>query len=109
MGNTAQGTLMAKKGKHSRAEIAAKVAQADGLATQGKLQSEIAHTLGVSVMTFHRWRKMSLTRRAVASRIAGLELENSRLRRVVTDLLLENAKLQAAFQIGRPSTRRASR
>jgi hypothetical protein len=55
---------MAKKGKHSKAEIAAKVAHADDLATEGKPQSEIARTLGVSVMTSHevrffaqRWRK----------------------------------------------------
>jgi len=48
---------MAKKKRHSRAEIATKLAQANGLATQGKLQSDIAHTLGVSVMTLHRWRK----------------------------------------------------
>jgi putative transposase len=55
-----------KKRKHPKAEIAAKLAQADDLATQGKLQSEIARTLGVSVMTLHRWRKMSLAPRAVS-------------------------------------------
>jgi putative transposase len=48
---------MAKKKRHSRVEIATKLAQANDLATQGKLQSEIARTLGVSVMTLHRWRK----------------------------------------------------
>jgi transposase-like protein len=48
---------MAKKKKHSAVEIASKLAQANDLATQGKLQSEIARTLGVSVMTLHRWRK----------------------------------------------------
>jgi hypothetical protein len=48
---------MAKKKRHSRVEIASKLAQANDLATQGKLQSEIARTLGVSVMTLHRWRK----------------------------------------------------
>jgi hypothetical protein len=119
-----KGTLMAKKAKHSKAEIAAKLAQAGDLATQGKLQSEIARTLGVSVMTLHRWRKLSPTPRAAvvglneasqfdqappASRIAELQLENSRLRRLVTDLLLEKMKLEEAFQIGKPSTRRASR
>jgi DNA invertase Pin-like site-specific DNA recombinase len=45
--------------EHPKAEIAAKLAQADDLATQGKLQSEIARALGVSVMTLHRWRKLS--------------------------------------------------
>ena len=115
---------MAKKAKHSKAEIAAKLAQAGDLATQGKLQSEIARTLGVSVMTLHRWRKMSPAPRVAAaglnepgqfdqaphgSRIAELQLENSRLRRLVTDLLLEKMKLEEAFQVGRPSTGRASR
>jgi hypothetical protein len=48
---------MAKKKRHSKVEIASKLAQAHDLATQGKLQSDIARTLGVSVMTLHRWRK----------------------------------------------------
>jgi putative transposase len=103
--------------KHSKAQIAAKLAQAGDLATQGKLQSEIARTLGVSVMTLHRWRRMSLAPRAAPngssqldqmSRIAELQLENSRLRRLVTDLLLEKLKLEEAFQAGKPSTRRPS-
>jgi putative transposase len=94
---------MAKKRKHAKAEIAAKLAQADELATQGKLQSEIARTLGVSVMILHRWRKLPSATQAVPAgligsrrtdqtpeaRIAELRLENSRLRRLVTDLLLE--------------------
>jgi putative transposase len=116
-----KGTLMAKKAKHSKAEIAAKLAQAGDLATQGKLQSEIARTLGVSVMTLHRWRKMSLAPRAASAepsqldrapqpgRIAELQLENSRLRRLVTDLLLEKMKLEEAVELGKPATRQASR
>jgi putative transposase len=113
---------MAKKGKHSKAEIAAKLAQAEELATQGKLQSEIARALGVSVMTLHRWRKMPPIAQVVPAvvndsrqfdqapgRIAELQLENSRLRRLVTDLLLEKMKLEEAFQAGKAVTRRASR
>jgi len=50
---------MAKKRKHSTREIIALLAQADNLAGQGKLQPEIARTLGVSVMTLHRWRKIA--------------------------------------------------
>ena len=111
---------MAKKAKHSKAEIAAKLAQAEELATQGRLQSEIARTLGVSVMTLHRWRKKPPTTQTVPTtngpnqfdqtphaRITELQLENSRLRRLVTDLLLEKMKLEEAFQAGRPATRRA--
>jgi putative transposase len=105
---------MAKKKRHSRVEIASKLAQANDLATQGKLQSEIARTLGVSVMTLHRWRKAppgpqpafvathdtgpSDRTPAGGNRIAELQLENARLRRLVTDLLLEKIKLEEAAQ-----------
>jgi putative transposase len=104
---------MAKKKRHSRVEIATKLAQANELATQGKLQSEIARTLGVSVMTLHRWRKAppghqpalvatpearEPDRTRGADGIAELQLENSRLRRLVTDLLLEKVKLEEVAQ-----------
>ena len=101
---------MAKKKRHSRAVIATKLARANELATQGKLQSEIARTLGVSVMTLHRWRKappgpqpaLEATpegrepdrTRGADDRIAELQLENLRLRRLVTDLLLEKIRLE---------------
>jgi putative transposase len=101
---------MAKMKRHSRVEIATKLAQANDLATQGKLQSEIARTLGVSVMTLHRWRKQPALvatsgarepyrTRGADERIAELQLENSRLRRLVTDLLLEKIKVEDAAQI----------
>ena len=43
--------------RHSPAEIAAKLRQADELAAQGKRRSEILRVLGISQMTYHRWRK----------------------------------------------------
>jgi transposase-like protein len=88
--------------------MATKLAQANELATQGRLQSEIARTLGVSVMTLHRWRKAPPgpqpaheapqpgRTRGRGDPIAELQLENSRLRRLVTDLLLEKIKLEIA-------------
>jgi transposase-like protein len=81
------------------------------LATRGKLQSEIARTLGVSVMTLHRWRKALPgpppaleagepdRSRGGRDRIAELQLENSRLRQLVTDLLLEKIKLEEAAKL----------
>src|SRR5215472_12455256 len=81
--------------RHSRVEIATKLAQANDLARQGKLQSEIARTLGVSVMTLHRWRKEH-TPIGGTTGIAELHFEISRLRRLVADLLL--VKLEEAAQ-----------
>jgi len=116
---------MAKQKRHSKVEIATKLAQANDLAGQGKPQSEIARTLGVSVMTLHRWRKAPPGPQPVheagqpdrtvrgGDRMAELQLENSRLRRLVTDLLLEKIKLEEAPQrtkiFGVRGRRRASR
>jgi putative transposase len=110
------------KRKHSRTEIESKLAQANDLASQGKLQSDIARTLGISVMTLHRWRKTAtpmapgVTNQTTqfehelgqGSRTEEIRLENSRLRRLVTDLLLEKIKLEEAASANRSTTRRAS-
>jgi putative transposase len=102
---------------HSRADRVRhdRAAKAEDLATQGKLQSEIARALGVSVMTLHRWRKLpsqsngsSQIDQTPQTRLAELQLENSRLRRLVTDLLLEKMKLKEVSRVGEPSMRWAS-
>jgi putative transposase len=107
---------MAKKKRHNAAEIATKLGTADVLSKEGQTQSEIAKALGISVMTFHRWRKarpspphstsaggrtlgqlVADTHFAASdrvTRIAELQLENARLRRLVTDLLLEKMRLE---------------
>ena len=106
---------MTKKRRHDAAEIEAKLREADILAADGRTQAEIAKRLGVSIMTFHRWRKarspLPSSRAAAATvqdegfatagsgperraRIAELQLENARLRKLVTDLLLEKMMLE---------------
>jgi putative transposase len=99
---------VAKKKRHSGAEIAAKLVQAHILAQEGRTQGDIARALEVSVMTFHRWRKAhprpaappplkapsADPGRNQSERIAELQLENFRLRRLVMDLLLEKIKLE---------------
>jgi putative transposase len=97
--------------RHANAEILAKLAQAKQLAAEGKSQSEIALALGISVMTYHRWRnsKRSMNGASPAQAdvpkfldkpnvVAELRLENLRLRRLVTDLLLEKLQLQETFE-----------
>ena len=106
--------------RHTEAEIATKLTEADALVAEGQTQDTIAKTLGISVMTFHRWRKArSLARKSNTngtakagmlipiaqtseperrSRYAELQLENIRLRKLVTDLLLEKMKLEDEWQ-----------
>ena len=101
--------------RHASGEISAKLAQADELAAKGKTQREISKALGVSIMTYHRWKKMLNSAEGPAEhggrseadgqfqtvRDAGstdlikrLEFENSQLRRLVTDMLLDKLKLE---------------
>ena len=102
--------------RHDSQEISDKLAQADQLAAKGKTQREISKALGVSVMTYHRWKKSvrshapvmddeesdietnggSLSQRKVGSEqlIKQLEQENAQLRRLVTDMLLEKLKYE---------------
>jgi transposase-like protein len=91
--------------RHSRQEIATKLAKADELFERGAAQAEIARNLGVSAMTYHRWRRARVAPASNGTRqervpevpqSAAEELreENGRLRQLVTDLSLEKLKLQ---------------
>ena len=73
------------------------LAQADDLARQGRRQNDIAQTLGVSVMTLHRWRKKTQSETGQFE-LEALQVENSRLRRLVTNLMLEKIELEEATQ-----------
>ena len=106
---------MVTKHRHSEPEISAKLAIAREMTAQGRLHGDIAKSLGISIMTYHRWRKAHGTlvrptaglavgaqRRDMPvereqGQIRDLQLENSRLRRLVTDLLLEKLQLQEAL------------
>lgn len=126
---------MTTRQRHTAAEIATKLALADELAAKGRFHGDIAKSLGISVMTYHRWRKARRLGNGAAAvvieskerdwdtrnrdtwdnrdrdsrddrdlesatipeqmiDIRELRLENLRLRRLVTDLLLEKDKLQ---------------
>lgn len=107
---------MAKKKRHTEAEIAVKLRQANALVAEGRTQREIARDLGISIMTYHRWRKAQAQRPQptanspsastvpeTASRTADLQTENARLRKLVTDLLLEKMRLEE--ELNQPPTR----
>ena len=97
--------------RHTLEEIAAKLEEADAMSASGRLHGDIAKALGISVMTYHRWRKARDSSRSAApspspgmvttgptNPISGLQLENARLRRLVTDLLLEKMNLEEEIQ-----------
>ena len=94
--------------RHSVDEIASKLRRAKQLIASGQSQAQACKELGVSVMTYHRWRAKDARNLLAAEKgvpvsgsdlgdqkqIEELRIENERLRRIVTDLLLEKAKVE---------------
>jgi len=64
---------------------------------QGKTVPETIRVLGISEVTYYRWRKeyggMNVSQ---AKRLKELEAENTRLRRAVSDLTLDKMILKEA-------------
>jgi transposase-like protein len=78
-------------------EIIAKLRQAEVLINQGKKMPEVIKAIGVSEVSYYRWRKeyggLNVSQ---AKRLKELERENTRLRRAVSDLTLDKLILQEA-------------
>ncbi len=87
---------MPRKGFRAE-EVIAKLREADVLLGQGKKVAEVVKALGVSEVTYYRWRQeyggMSVSQ---ARRLKELERENARLRKAVADLTLDKMILQEA-------------
>jgi putative transposase len=89
---------MAKKGYRPE-QIINKLREAEILLSQGNTIGVVCKKLGITDQTYYRWRKsyggMSVSQ---AQRLRELEQENSRLKKVVADLVLDNAILKEAAQ-----------
>ena len=74
-----------------------KLREAEILLSQGETIAAISKKLGVSAHTYYRWRKeYGGLRVDQARRLKELEQENSRLKKLVADLSLDNAILKEA-------------
>jgi transposase-like protein len=83
--------------RYTAEEIINKLHEADVLRSQGKTISEVARQLEISEMTYYKWRKeYGGLRVDQAKRLKELEQENSRLRKVVADLTIDNSILKEA-------------
>ena len=85
--------------KHKPEEIVAKLRQVDVAVAQGTPLAEAIRGIGVSEVTYHRWRneygglKLDQVRR-----LKELEQENARLRKAVSDLTLDKLILQETLR-----------
>jgi transposase-like protein len=71
-------------------EIVAKLRQVDVLMSQGQPAAEAIRQIGISEVTYYRWRReFGGLNGDHVRRLKELEQENARLRRAVSDLTLD--------------------
>ena len=87
---------MARK-RHKPEEIVAKLRQVDVLTGQGTSVAEAVRSIGVTEVTYYRWRQeYGGLKSDQVRRMKELERENQRLRQAVADLTLDKLILQEA-------------
>ncbi len=78
-------------------EIVAKLRQVDVLTSQGHGAAEAIRSIGISEVTYCRWRQeFGGLKSDQVKRLKDLETENTRLRRAISDLTLDKLILQEA-------------
>jgi len=87
---------MGKK-KHTAEEIVTKLREADVLMAKGQTIQEACRQLAISDQTYYKWRKeYGGLQVDQAKRFKALEHENNQLRKLVADLVMDNAILREA-------------
>jgi len=87
---------MARK-RYKPEEIVARLRQVEVLTAQGKTAVEAIRSIGVTEVTYYRWRQeYGGLKGDQVKRLKTLESENKQLRRAVSDLTLEKLILKEA-------------
>ena len=85
---------MARK-RFTSEQIITMLREAEVLLNQGSTVIQVARKLGIAEQTYYRWRKEYGGMRVdQAKRLKELEQENTRLKKLVADLSLDNAILK---------------
>jgi transposase-like protein len=87
---------MVRKG-YTAEQIINKLREAEVLISQGATTAEASRKIGVTEQTYYRWRREHGGMRIEqARRLKEVEKENTRLKKLVADLSLDNAILKEA-------------
>ena len=83
--------------RHKPEDVVAKLRQVDVLVSQGQSVVEAIRAIGVTEVTYYRWRKeYGGLKSDQVRRMKDLETENQGLRKVIVDLTLDTLILQEA-------------
>jgi putative transposase len=84
-----------KRKRHTPEQIVGHLRDAEAMGSSGKNVTQICKKLGVSEQTYHRWRRdYGSTSTDQVRRLKHLERENSELKQLLADQLLENKVLK---------------
>jgi transposase-like protein len=84
-----------KKKEFTPEQIITMLREAEVLLSQGATAAEVVRKLSISEQTYYRWRReYGGMRIEQAKRLKVLEKENTRLKKLVADLSLDNAILK---------------
>jgi len=85
------------KKRHKAEEIVLKLRTVDVLTSQGSTVADAVRQIGVTEVTYYRWRKeYGGLKMDQVRRLKELEKENLQLRRAISDLTLDKLILQEA-------------
>ena len=83
--------------RHKPEDIIAKLRQVDVLVGQGQSVAEAIRSIGVTEVTYYRWRKeYGGLKSDQVRRMKEMEVENQRLRKAIADLTLDMVIVQEA-------------
>ena len=84
-----------KRKRHSAEQIVKHLRDADQMLGEGKTIAQVCKKLGVTEVSYYRWRREydGATRNQV-KRLKELEKENSQLKRLLADQVVENQVLK---------------
>ncbi len=85
--------------KHTPEQVINKLREAEVAMAQGSTIAEASRRIGVTEQTFYRWRnEYGGLRVDQVKRLKQLESENTRLKRAIADLTLDNQILKEASE-----------
>ena len=85
--------------KHTPEQVINKLREAEVVLAQGRTVAEASRQIGGTEQTFYRWRnEYGGLRIDQVRRFNQLELQNTRLKRAVADLTLDNQILKEAAE-----------
>ena len=91
-----------KRKRHTPQQVVRKLQEAQAALAAGRELAAVCQMLGISEQTYYRWKsKYGGMKAEEAKRLASLEEENARLKKLVADLSLDKQILTEALDIAK--------